>query len=258
MSDDGHPLFRGEAIRHAARARAEGDVLRILPTWTGWTYWVILAAFLTGLLYAFLGTVHEYGSGPSVVWVAGRSEVTATVASIVSRVDVVAGQRVEAGAALVRLHAAREAAELERLQREFDLQLARALRNPADGAARQALTALRAERELAAARVEQLTIRAPTAGVVGDVRIRPGQSLGGGDILLTLTAEPVDHVILAMLPAQYRPQLKPGMSLRFEVTGYRYAYQEMILESVGAQIIGPAEVRKKLNLTKRAPLALAA
>jgi membrane fusion protein (multidrug efflux system) len=50
-----------------------------------------------------------------------------------------------------------------------------------------------------------------------------------------------------MLPAQYRPQLRPGMSMRFEVTGYRYAYQEMAIRSVSAQIIGPDEVKRYLG-----------
>ena len=50
-----------------------------------------------------------------------------------------------------------------------------------------------------------------------------------------------------MLPAQYRPQLRPGMSMRLEVTGYRYAYQEMTITSVGAEIIGPAEVKRYLG-----------
>jgi membrane fusion protein (multidrug efflux system) len=53
--------------------------------------------------------------------------------------------------------------------------------------------------------------------------------------------------IVAMLPAHYRPQLQPGMSMRFEMTGYRYAYQDMTIESVGAQIIGPNEVQRYLG-----------
>ncbi|MGZ3460180.1 MAG: efflux RND transporter periplasmic adaptor subunit, partial [Archangium sp.] len=54
-----------------------------------------------------------------------------------------------------------ETATLERIQREFELQLVRVLQDPTDEAARQALTSLRAERELAVARQRARTLRAP-------------------------------------------------------------------------------------------------
>ncbi len=102
-------------------------------------------------------------------------------------------------------------------------------------------------KDLAASRVEQLSVRATQAGVIGDVRIRPGQLLAAGDTVVTLMGEQTKYSIVAMMPAQYRPQLKPGMSLRFEVTGYRYAYQEMTIASVSTQIIGPSEVKRYLG-----------
>jgi membrane fusion protein (multidrug efflux system) len=95
--------------------------------------------------------------------------------------------------------------------------------------------------------VDQLSVRAPQAGVIGDVRIRSGQLLSVGDVVVTLVGDQTRYSIVAMLPAQYRPQLRPGMSLRFEVNGYRYAYQEMSITSVGTQIIGPNEVKRYLG-----------
>jgi hypothetical protein len=52
---------------------------------------------------------------------------------------------------------------------------------------------------------------------------------------------------MAMLPAHYRPQLEPGMKMSFEMTGYRFAYQEMTITSVGAEIIGPTEVKRHVG-----------
>lgn len=241
------PAFRASAVQNIEQGRQEGELLMLSPSWTRWTYWLLVALFLSALAFSIFGTLHEYASGPAVVWVTGRSDVTATVAGTVGSIEVQPGQRVEAGAVLARFYSAREEAELARLQREFDLQLVKSLRDPGDASAREALTALRTQRDLAQARLAQLSVVAPRAGVIGDVRIRPGQLLAAGDIVVTLLGDDVKHAIVAMLSAQYRPQLRPGMPLRFEVAGYRYAYQEMRIISVSSQIIGPAEVKRYLG-----------
>ncbi|MCC6559282.1 MAG: HlyD family efflux transporter periplasmic adaptor subunit [Polyangiaceae bacterium] len=240
-------IFREEAIRHANDPREEGDVLRVAPPWIDGAYRVVLLALLSALAYGILGTVHEYASGPAVVWITGRNDVTAAVEGTVSAVEVRSGQRVDQGQVLARFYSAGEEAELARIDQELESQLVKWLRDPADQAARQALTSLRTQRDLAVARLEQLSIRAPGPGVVGDVRIRPGQHLAAGDTVVTLTGAQARCSIVAMLPAHYRPQLRPGMSLRFEVTGYRFAYQEAVVESVGTQIIGPREVKRYLG-----------
>jgi len=240
-------FYRETAIRSAEAASGEGDLLRLSPEWTRPAYWVLIAFFLSGFAYCIFGTIYEYASGPAVVWVTGRTNVTATVAGTVDAIDARPGQRVEAGAVLARFYSAREEAELTRLQKEFELQLVKSLRDPSDLTAREALTALRTQRDLATARIDQLFVKAPQAGIVGDVRIRLGQRLAEGDIVVTLVGEKARYSVMAMLPAQYRPQLRSGMSVRFEVTGYRYAYQEMTITSVGEQIIGPGEVRRYLG-----------
>jgi membrane fusion protein (multidrug efflux system) len=239
-------LFRKEALRRASGGD-EGDVLRLSSRFTRSSYWLLVAAFALGSLYCIFGTVHEYASGPAVVWIEGKVRVTANLAGTVSGIEVRPGQRVERGQIIARFHAATETAELLRLQREFDLQLLKTLRDPSDRAAREALTSLRTQKDLAAARLDELTVKATDAGVIGDVRIHPGQRLSAGDIVVTIDSD--EHVcsIVAMLPAQYRPQLHAGMSMRFEATGYRYAYQEMTIDSVGAEIIGPTEVKRYLG-----------
>src|SRR5262249_17427243 len=107
--------------------------------------------------------------------------------------------------------------------------------------------ALHTQRDVAAAKLSLLSVRAPQKGIIGDVRIRAGQLIGAGDVVVTLLGEDRRCSVMAVLPAQYRPQLRPGMSMRFEVTGYRYAYQETVIRSVGAQIIGPNEVKRYLG-----------
>ena len=247
MAESRRSIFREEALQHTRRGRNEGDLLRLSPSWTGWTYWLLVGVFLVGVAYGIFGSIYEYAGGSAVVWVSGRLSITATIAGTVSSIEAQPGQRVEAGTLLARFYSAPETAELARLQREFDLQLVKTLRDPSDQAARQTLTALRTQKDLAASRLEQLSVRASQAGVIGDIRIRVGQLLSAGDTVVTLVGEDTHYTIVAMLPAQYRPQLHPGMSLRFEVTGYTYAYQEMTITSVGAQIIGPSEVKRYLG-----------
>ncbi|ADO71065.1 efflux RND transporter periplasmic adaptor subunit [Stigmatella aurantiaca] len=263
MSAEDRPrIFREEALRHHEGAQQEGELLRIAPEWTRWTYWVLLALLLSTLAYSALGTLPEYASGPAVVEVEGRSNLSVDTPGLVASVKVKTGQRVEAGQPLVTFLAQGETASLDRIQREFELQLLRVLREPTDESARQTLTSLRAERELAQARQQDRTLRAPHAGVVGSLRVRPGQYISPGASVVTLIGDDVHVTLLALLPGGYRPMLEPGRALRVEFNGFPHEYHEMRIESVGDQIIGPNEARRFLGpdvadaLTLSGPLVM--
>lgn len=248
MSDRSVDLFRAEALSHHDQGyRGGGDVLRISPDWIPAAYWLLLLVMGVGLAYGIFGTLAEYATGPAIVRVEGRTHVTAPTASTVATVDVEPGQRVAAGGVLVRLYQADRAAALDRLSREFDLQMVKFLRDPTDQAARASLTTLRAERQLAQSRLEEQWLKAPHAGIVSDVRIRPGQHLAPGDPVLSLLGDDMRWVVIAMLPGHARPVLRPGTPLRLELNGYRYAYREVEIQSVGDEIVGPAEVRQYLG-----------
>ena len=170
--------------------RSEGDVLRVDPGWMRWTYRLLVTALVAGLLFSVLARIREYASGPAVVRLAGRTDLTATADGTVSQVAVAPGQRVEAGQLLVRFHGAREAAELARIESELELQLINRLRDPSDAGAEQALLSLRAERELARSNLAEREVRAPAAGVVSDLRVRLGQRIMPGQTLLALARGP--------------------------------------------------------------------
>jgi membrane fusion protein (multidrug efflux system) len=241
-------LFRKEALDalEAANARS-GEVLHISPSWTRSAYWVLLAALAGSLSFGAFGTVGEYASGPAVVRVEGRLDLTATANGTVERVAVQPGQRVAAGQLLVRFNGAQETAELERLDTEFEGQLAKLLRDPNDQAARQALTSLRAQRALAASRVEQRSLRAPRAGVVSDLRIRPGELLNAGELALSLMGDDTRFYVVAFLPGQYRPLLRRGMALRLRLNGFPRASQLVTVDSVGDEVVGPTEAKRFLG-----------
>lgn len=245
-------LFREEAVEyHQVGLRSEGDVLRVDPGWMRWTYRLLVTALVAGLLFCVVARIREYASGPAVVRLAGRSDLTATADGTVSQIAVTAGQRVAAGQMLVRFYGAREAAELARIDREFELQLINRLRDPGDAGAEQALISLRAQRELARSNLAEREVRAPVAGVVSDLRVRVGQRIMPGQTLLSLArgtrGSDGRPVVVALLPGEFRPLLKPGMPLRLELQGYRYAYQHLVVDSVGDEVVGPAEAQRSLG-----------
>jgi multidrug resistance efflux pump len=247
MSERNSLPFRQEALDYHAGDQAGGALLRLSPGWSRWSYWLLLATVVVALVYAILGRLYDYASGPAVIRVDGRVEVTAKAAGTVASVAVQPGQRVVEGQPLVQFFMDEEQAERERLQKELELQLLKLLRDPSDAAARQSLSSLRAQHELADARLQQRLVRAPRGGVVSDVRIRPGQHLGVGELILTVVGDDARMSLVALLPGRYRPMLRPGLPLRFELSGYRYEYRALTIESIGDEIIGPAEAKRYLG-----------
>jgi membrane fusion protein (multidrug efflux system) len=241
-------LFREQAVEfHRGGLSGEGDLLRVDPGWMRWTYRLLLAVVVAGLLFTVLGKVREYAAGPAVIRLGGRADITANAAGSVTQVFARPGDSVPKGKLLVRFYGAQEAAELERIEHEFELQLINRLRNPGDRGAEQSLISLHAERELARARLAERDVRAPSAGVVSDIRVRPGQHINPGQVLLSLNGDRGRPEVLALLPGQYRPLLKRGMELRLELQGYRYAYQHLTVATVEDEVVGPTEARRYLG-----------
>jgi membrane fusion protein (multidrug efflux system) len=241
-------LFRRKVVEQMLRpSQAEADPLRLSPIWTRISYWVLLVALAVFLVYSLVGKVDEYASGTAVVEMGGRNDLTALEAGTVSSVPVAPEERVRAGQVLVRFDEAKERAELERAEREFTLQLVNRLRDPADRSAEQALISLRAQRELARAALDQRTLRSPVDGTVADVWVRPGQYLQPGQVVLSLAGPAgAAPTVAVLLPGQYRPQIRRGMPMRLEISGYKYAYQKLAVGSVGDEVIGPAEAQRYL------------
>lgn len=244
--------YRREALaHHAGAADDKGDLLRLSPAWTTFAFWILLAFVLTGATYLTLVRVHEYATGPAVVRFEDKTEVAAPVGGTVAHVLVHPGEVLRAGQPVVQLHDAEEAAEFERTKREFELQLAASLRDPSSVTTRQSLASVRSQRDAAEERVAQRTIRAPKAGIVSGVRVRAGQKINAGDVVLSLLGDE-DIYVVAMLPGRYRAELQAGEALRFELSGYEHVYQTNAVESVG-EVIGAAEALRYLGQEAAAP-----
>lgn len=240
-------LFRTEALDERARWGDEGDVLHTDKRTIAWAYRILGAVAAFSVLFICIFDVHEYASGAAVVRVDGRRAVTATHPASVEAVLAQPGQHVEAGTVLVRFYDSEERAQLARVATEFDLQIVRLLRDPNDLVAKTALTSLKTQRDLAQAMVDEKTVRAPVAGTVSDVRVRPGQRLQAGEPVLAIAPSDADASLVCAIPGEYRPMIEKGMPVRFALDGYRYEYHDVVVDDVGQEVVGAAEVRRFLG-----------
>lgn len=240
-------LFRREAVDHHTLRDRHGDVVRVSPLWVSWSYWLLVALLVAAGVYLFVGRVHSYSTGPAVVRAAGRSEVTARQSANVASVGVADGERVRSGQALVRLYSAEQRAELERIEREFETQLRNRMFDRTDTAANTAVRTLRTELDRARAQLEERIVRAPRDGLVSDLRVRPGERVNAGDVVLSIVDDSAEFVLVALLPGADSPRIKAGDPLRLELNGYRFAYQQLEVSDVSEGVIGPNEARRLLG-----------
>jgi biotin carboxyl carrier protein len=250
-------LFRREAIEHQARNNTRSDILAVDPASTDWGYRLLFAAIVASLAFIVVGRLTEYASGPAIVRLDGRMMLTATHGALVTRIAVKPGDRVQEGDLLVQFYSSEEAAELAAVTREFDDQLRKLLQFPDDVNARESLVSLRTRREVAEKRLDQRSLRAPHGGVVGDLRVRPGQAVEAGASVVEIVDSTASARVTALLPGRYRPYLEPGKKMRFSLDGFHQRAQELVLSSVGDQIIGPAEAARFLGRDVSDALAVA-
>jgi multidrug resistance efflux pump len=240
-------LFRREALDAYAAHQTRGDVIRVSPTWVRLSYPLVLVLLLAAVVYVFVGTVHQYSTGPAVVRVSGRTDVTAKLAGAIVRIEVAPGDLVSKGQLLARYYDVEEAATFERSRREFEAQLRKRMLAPEDTGVGQLVRGLRERVDAAEAALRERQIRAPRAGTVSDLRIRPGQHVVPGDTVLSLITGAPHLSVVAFLPGADRPQLSPGRPLRLVLNNYRHAYQELVIDQVDKQVIGPTEARRYLG-----------
>jgi membrane fusion protein (multidrug efflux system) len=237
-------LFRPEAIEHQRARGLRADLIVLDPAATAWGFRLLCAGMLGLLAFIVLGRLNEYASGPAFVQLDGRTALTASGPGLVTAVLVKPGDRVKQGDELVRFHDSEELAELQAANKQFDSQLAKLLLQPDDSLTREALVSLRSRRELAEERHGRRSVRAPHAGVIGDVRVREGQLVEPGLRLIDLQGSATSATVTALLPGRYRPLLHAGDKLRFEIDGFHQLTHELRINQVGEQIVGPSEAAR--------------
>jgi membrane fusion protein (multidrug efflux system) len=250
-------VFQREALEHHARGNVEGSLLHVDPRWLTIAVRLIAVAAFVGIVFSLLFTVDEYAGGPAVVRIDGRRVVSSTIAGPVESLEVQAGQRVEVGDVLIRMRATEETAELTRASSEYDLQLVRYLVDPHDTTAKQDVSTLRARRDAAKNALETKIVRATIAGTVSDVRVKAGQPVASGEVLCAIVPPDATQLsVVALVPAEYRPMMTPGLDMRFELDGFRYEYADVRVEEVSTEAVGPAEVNRLLGTDRDGSLKL--
>lgn len=241
-------LYRRPAIEAWLRqGDAPSDPLMLPPVWSRLAFWLVLSIAGAAIALLLFAEVNQYAAGPALVSAGRRYDLLSPTSGIVSSVEVRPGKPVAAGQVLLRFDDSQQRDELARLDREFELQLIRGLQDPADAGAEAALIALGVPRELARAKVDERVVVAVQAGTVADVNVRPGQYVGPGELLATLTADDAMPTVLVVLPASYSPRLRPGMPVELRMEGYQHSYQTAEVEAVGNQAVGPSEIKRFLG-----------
>jgi membrane fusion protein (multidrug efflux system) len=216
-----HDLFREEALSHNRfEAADQGHPLQLSSGWIRATYGLLLAIVAAALLFVLTQKVYEYGEGPSLIRIRGKTAVTAPAPGTISSIEVQPGQRVMQGDVLLRFDNGQNNIKPSHLPLENNV-----------------VKTLRAEPIL----------RAAHAGVVEVIRVRPGQQVRPGDLLLSLTGNQAHYSLVAILPGDLRPQLKPAMDLRLHLTGYAQSFVELKIASFGDEVVGAQEAKRYLG-----------
>jgi membrane fusion protein (multidrug efflux system) len=243
---DARSPFRTEALAAARCAVAKpGRPVAPPRTWMRWAYPVLVGLVAILIAAAAIIQVPTYSTGAAVVTVEG-AQVTSSSPGTVAELLVAPGARVAAGDPVLRLHAADEDTELAASEADYRGALSGFLAGPGDAAARGALATTTTRRQRARAVVDARTLRAPAAGIVGDIRVRPGQLVTPGTPVMKI-AKAADLAVVAVLPGIDRPRLAAGMTLQIEFAGYRARREQAVIDSIGTQVIGPDEARRSLG-----------
>jgi multidrug efflux pump subunit AcrA (membrane-fusion protein) len=239
-------IFRQEAIMNLVRRGQRGDVVRVHPGWVRAAYWLVLISLAAALTYAALAHVNEYAAGAAVVQFTGRHDLNAREAGTIASLEVVRGQRVTRGQVVARLHDAEQVGQLRTLETEFESKLVAYLQSSSDPSVKQALGAIRSQRDSARISVESRALRAPDDGTVKEVLVRNGQRVEPGTLVLTLVdnAASEELQVIAFLPGDQRPRLSPHQPFRLTLPGYRDVHITTEVRAI-SEVLGAAEARAR-------------
>lgn len=251
---DAGGLFRREAVE-AQRSDDWGELIHRTSRAQRWVHRALLVALAASIGFAALGRVHTYARGPAVVRMTARTELTARAAGNVVATQRAPGEAVAIGDPVIVLDDSAQAGEVARLEAGFDARLRERLLTPAAAEAGAAVAAARLELERARAALDERILRAPRAGIVGDIRVRPGQRVEPGDVVASVVDPTSGVELIAVVPGGDRPRLAPGQRMRLEIAGFRHVYQDVEVERVATEAMGSEEARRYLgSVAAGAPL----
>ncbi len=179
----------------------------------GWYWWTAArgaqtaTVYATGVTYVTDLVVAVTGAGP--LQPLASQELKAEVAGTVRAVHVAAGDPVTAGQPLVQLE--NETLELQYRQALLELEAARLELAEILGVEPDQVTSLPAD--------AALLVRAPLAGRVTEVRVKPGESVGSGATIARL-ADDRALVASTRVPPALLAHAQPGNQVTLRVEGF--------------------------------------
>jgi len=245
MSESSESLFREPAI--AARDRGDEDldpILRNALDWTVWTYRILLACLGAALLFGLVARVNNYADGTGVITLGADSQIVARSAGTVDIIHVASGDWVEAGDPLMEFHSRRERDQLRLAEESYAEAVRRWLLSFEDA---DQVVNTRSELRRARSQLEELVIRAQGPGQVNDVRVRAGQPVAVGQVLLTQGLGDGLAGVSLFLPGHFRPRLAPGQTVALDFPGHTHSRMLLELAHVGSELIGVEEARGRIG-----------
>lgn len=241
----------GDSLYRAAALKARDDlsertqpVLQIAPTWARATYRTLIFCLCATLLFVLFARVGHYADGTAVIRLGDARPISAHGPEVIERVHVRPGQKVAAGDLLVQFHAHEFQGQAEHAREEYTAAVQAWLLDPARAAA---VADARSRLGAAQARLMDREVRAAQDGAISDVRVRAGQAVSAGQVLLTQAgAQGRDRVTL-FLPGQIRPQLEEGQTVWLELHGHPLSRLELRLARIDSDVTGSEEARSLLG-----------
>ena len=254
-------LFRSEAIEEQRRSESPSSILNVSERWGSWIVGGMAALLLGFAAFLIFGTATEYAEGSAVVHSRGRIPVVANEAGTVAAIRLEVGTTVAPGDVIGTLYDHAELAEVQRLEHEYEDALVRLLRDPADPTVGTGLAALRGASEQALAALEERQLIVPVAGVLTDVRVRPGALVSPGQTVATVGSAGPGFEIVAAVPGNFRPLLDSGLPVVAELEQFPGNRFHLQAREISPEVISVAEARALMGqllptATEDAALAL--
>lgn len=242
-----HGPFRPAAVRAHRERSFGGAVLREPPAWTQAAYRMTLLCLLVAVALLAVERVDVHARGHAVVIRPGSTDLTAVEPGTVAAVHVEPGQEVAADELLVELEPSAELAALDAAREARRQAVIARLSTPDAPNVAERVAEASARIEAAKAALEQRRVRAPFAGVVGDVRIRVGQAMIGGDTAVTLLDPDGPVEVRAFVPAADRPALNAGQTMLLDLDGFADVPTATRVSVVSTEGVGAGEVARWLG-----------
>ena len=236
-------LFRSEAIEEQGRSESPSSILNVSERWGSWIIGGMAALLLAFAAFLIFGKATEYAEGGAVVHSRGRIPVVANEAGTVAAIQLAPGTAVAPGDVIGTLYDHAELAEVQRLEHEYEDALVRLLRDPASPTAGAGLAALRGASEQARTALEERQLIVPVAGVLTDVRVRPGALVSPGQTVATVGTTGPGFEIVAAVPGNFRPLLVSGLPVVVELEQFPGNRLHLEARAISPEVISVGEAR---------------